>query len=552
MPKRKFARVTLETALHRLAASARNALTLLPGERPEWVVLELSGAFPARRPPRRFFGLPLPPDLTTMSLEELEETFQSFADARWLKGVLLRVDGLHVDPATAHALRSAIGNLTRAGKRTVAFLTQIEWISYYVASGADEIVAPEGAEIQVHGMGVSLTFMRDALAKVGVRFEKLAIDEYKNAFDQLVRQDMSAAHREQYDALLASFEATIVSAIAEARRKSVEAVRAFVDEGVTSAARALDLGMIDRLAYEDELCGKSHKPLAEAARFLKTRTAPVSAARVAVISLLGAIVTGKSRRSPVPLPLVGVTAGSETIIRALRAAEADEHTAAIVFYVDSGGGSALASDLIWREVRRVKAKKPVVAVMGGLAASGGYYVLTHATRVLAAPTTITGSIGVITGKLVLEEFYARYGFHPETIQRGRYALLNHPAAALRDDERELLNRTNKEIYARFIARVADGRGLSTERVNEIGRGHIWSGADAMRIGLVDEMGGLPQGIERACEIAGIPQGATVWNVKTGARMLLPTAEDPTTIARTLEPFRREHSFLLHSAWIEVS
>lgn len=551
MARRKFNRGTLETALHRIGVSARNALSLLPGERPEWVVLDLAGTYPARRQLRGLLGFPLPPDLRSVSLEELQETFESLADARWLKGVLLRIDGLHVDPATAHALRDLIGDLKKAGKKTIAYLTQIGWVSYYVATAADDVVAPESAEMSVHGLGVTLTFMRDALAKVGVRFEKLAIDEYKNAFDQVVRQDMSPAQREQYDALLASFEQTFLGAIALARSKTVDAVRAFVDEGVTSAKRAHELGMIDRLAYEDELVSRFTQPLAEAERFLKLRVAPVGASRVAVVTLLGAIMTGKSRRSPLPIPMVGVTAGSETLVRALRVAEADERTAAIVLYVDSGGGSALASDLIWREVRRVKAKKPIVAVMGSVAASGGYYVLTHANRVLAAPTTITGSIGVLTGKLVLEDFYARYGFHPETVQRGRFALLQSPATAFTDEQRELLRRGNEEVYQRFIERVAEGRGMTTERVNEIGRGHIWSGTDALRVGLIDELGGVQQGIERACELAGIPRGSAVWNVKAPANLLLPTAEDPTTIVRTIEPFRCEHTFLLHPAWMEL-
>ncbi len=151
-------------------------------------------------------------------------------------------------------------------------------------------------------------------------------------------------------------------------------------------------------------------------------------------------------------------------MRALRAAAADESTRAVVLFVDSGGGSALASDLIGREVRLVRAKKPVVAVMGSVAASGGYYVLTHANRVIAAPTTVTGSIGVITGKLVVDELFARWGLSAQQIRRGRYALLLDPATPLGDDERALLRRANAEVYDRFVQRVAEGRNLSADRV----------------------------------------------------------------------------------------
>jgi protease-4 len=487
-----------------------------------------------------------------VSLEELQETFESLADARWLKGVILRMEGLHVDPATAHTLRGLIGDLKRAGKKTVAFLTALDWINYYVATAADEVTAPESAELRIYGLGVTLTFMRDALAKVGVRFEKLAIGEYKNAFDQLVRQEMSPAQREQYDAILVSFEETFLGEIARARGKSLEEVRAFVDEAVTSAKRAHELGMLDRLVYEDELHTRWTQPLSHAERFLKMRVAPVGGPRVAVVTLLGAIMTGKSRRSPLPIPMVGVTTGSETFVRALRAADSDERTAAIVLYVDSPGGSALASDLIWREVVRIKARKPVVAVMGASAASGGYYVLTHANRVFAAPTTVTGSIGVLTGKIVLEELFARHGLHSQALQRGRHALLYSSATPFSDEERALLEKANEEVYRRFVERVAEGRGMTTERVNEIGRGHIWSGVEAKRIGLVDELGGVQQGIDHACELAGIPRGSAVWNVRAPAHMLLPTTQDPTTLARTLEPLRREHTFLFHPVWIEVA
>ena len=390
--------------------------------------------------------------------------------------------------------------------------------------------------------------MRDALARYGVSFEKVAIDEYKNAGDNFVRQEMSSAQREQYGALLDSLEATFLNDVAEARGVTPGQVQGWIDEGVTSAEQALDLGMIDRVAYEDEVLGKEHKPLRAGARFLTKKLRPLDTKRVAVVSLSGVIVSGKSRRTPFPLPLIGsLQAGSETLLRAFRTAEADENTAAIVFHVDSGGGSALASDLIWREVVRVRREKPVVAVMGNLAASGGYYVLTHADHVIAAPTTITGSIGVLASKVVLEDFNEKYGFNPQALSRGRYILAFNSSHSFDEEERALVERSIGEVYERFTGRVAQGRNMTKERVNEIGRGHIWSGRDALDIGLVDELGGVALGIQRAKEIAGLHEDAPTWNVQAPAKMLLPTSEDPSTLMRSLATLRRERVLLLEPA-----
>jgi protease-4 len=544
----------LQTAVHAVRAGVSRVRSLLPGARPAWVVVELAGTILPRAERPQFFGVPLPSFTGGVpSLEEIARDLDALGRAPWLTGVLFRIEGLHADPATAYALRRAIGDLRRAGKRTMAFLTQLDQVGYYVASAAAEIVAPECADVGLHGLGVSVTFMRDALARIGVRFEKLAIDEYKNAFDTLVRQEMSPAQREQLEALLDRFQEHFSAAIAESRKLSPERVRALIDEGITSATRARDERLVDTVAYEDEIVGPKHRPLAEVRRFLTERGPALSRKRIAVVSLTGAIVTGRSRRTPLPLPpLGGRMSGSETVVAALRAAEADRSTAAIVFFVDSGGGSALASDLIWREVKRIREKKPVVGVMGAVAASGGYYVLAPASRILAAPTTVTGSIGVLTGKLVLEQLFERHGFNAEQIRRGRYALLLDPSRSLGEDERALLARHNAEVYDRFVARVAEGRRLEVPRVREIARGRVWAGSDALKVGLVDELGDLALGIARAREMAGIDPDSAVWDVHAPEELILPSAEDPAASLGALGVLAREHTLLLEPAVFRFS
>ena len=529
-------------------ARAKNLMQHLPGDRPEWVVVELAGTVAPRAERRRLFGFTVPGGGFGghPSLDRLLATLDALGRAPWLVGVLLRIEGFHADPATAYALRRGVAALRAAGKRTVAYLTQLDWTGYYVASAASEVVAPESADIGLRGLGLSVTFMRDFLARVGVRFEKLAIDEYKNAFDNLVRQEMSAAHREQLEVLLDRFEEHFTTTVGESRGLSAAAVRALVDQGLTSAEEARAHKLIDRIAYEDEIVGPKHRPLADVGRFLGTRV-PSLGGRVAVVSLTGGIMPGKSRR--LPSPVGSKMAGAESVVRALRAAGADASTKAVVLFVDSGGGSALASDLIGREVRVLRDRKPVVAVMGAVAASGGYYVLTHANRVIAAPTTITGSIGVLTGKLVLEDLFAKWGLRAEQIRRGRYALMLDPATAFGDEERALLARANGEIYDRFVAKVADGRRMTVERVREIARGRVWAGADALAAGLVDELGDLETGVQRARELAGLGPDAAVWDVEPPDELQLPHAPDAAALMELATPFLRETSWLVLPQWL---
>lgn len=545
----------LKSAIFRLRAGAQNVLSRLPGDRPPWVVVELSGLIVPRVRRPRIFGVPLPPSLIggTESLEEIAETLSILCKAEWLQGVVFRIDGMMTDAATAFGLRAAIASLREAGKRTVAYLPRVDLTAHYVAAAAAEIVCPESADFFLHGLGVSVTFYRDALARFGIRFEKIAIDEYKNAFDTLVRQEMSPAHREQLEALLSSFEAHYLQEIAAGRGISIDDVRSAIEQGVTSAEQARTLKLIDRVAYEDEVMEKHHRSIADAHRFLRVPIPPPDSKGVAVVTLTGPIVPGRSRGSPVPVPpFGGGVAGADTVVSALRAAGADPGTAAVVFHVDSGGGSALASDLIWREVSRVRARKPVVGVMGSVAASGGYYVLAGATRILAAPTTITGSIGVLTGKPVLQDMLEKYGMNVQQIRRGRHAMIFHPIKAWDDDDRALIRRQTTEVYERFLARVSEGRQKTRDEVHALARGHVYSGIDAKAVGLVDDLGDFRAGIRLARELSGLAPDAPVWSIMPPNELVLPNAEDPTTLGRLYGDLLRETSLCMMPAAIKIS
>lgn len=505
----------VQNLIFNLAAQAQNlSASLNREEKPKFVVLELSGSYPARAI-RKF------PDVLfnrQESLEEFEYKLEVLSKQSWLEGVILRLDALNLDWGKAYSMRRAIERLSEK-KKTYVLAQGFNMRSYFAVSSASHLVLPEGAELELLGLSISQPYFKDLMGRYGVSFDAVAIKEYKSAVSSFTQSESTPEQREQLERLIASLQETFCSEVARSRGVSPETVAGWLRSGLSSAAEAKRLGVIDRVAYEDELLSEMHQPMSSAAKHL---TVPMreGAGRVAVVKLEGTIVTGRSKRSPLPMFDTGQV-GSESVIRALRLAEEDEATQSIVLYVDSGGGSALASDLIWREVKRIAALKPIVAVMGSAAASGGYYVLTHARHVIAAPTTLTGSIGVVLGKAVLEGFNAKYGINNETFKTAPladYADASHPFDPA---QRTWLERSAAEVYDRFVSRVAEGRGIPPARVNEIGRGRVWTGADALGLGLVDALGTLEDGIQKAKELAGLPHGASSWTVEAGKQMVIP-------------------------------
>ncbi|MVN88132.1 signal peptide peptidase SppA [Deinococcus sp. HMF7620] len=508
----------------------------LPGgvTRPTWVVLDLAGPYPERQP-----GNPVQALLSrTETLEALAGRIQKLKGASWLHGVLVRFGEFTAAPAAAHTVRGLLHDLAQS-TRVVAYLPHLNMVSLLAASGASELVAPESAEVNLNGFGLESTFLGEFLKKRGIEFENLRIREYKAALTRFSQDHMDDHNREQLQAYLDGLEGAWAADLARARGVSPEQAAAWLDADLTSAQGALDAGLITKVAYEDELIGPASRPFGAVVNWLMPDKQSSKKGRVAVVPLVGAIITGKSRINPVPLPLLGgPMAGSDTVVAALKRAKEDKTTQAIVLYVNSGGGSALASDLIWREVQQ--SEKPVVVVMGEYAASGGYYVAAHAKTIVASPYTLTGSIGVVSGKPILEEFNRRHGLNPERVGRDR-ALMFSPARRYSDEEREHVEKGILEVYDRFISRVAQGRGLTKERVNELGRGRIWSGQDALDYGLVDELGDLRTGLARARELAGLPEDAPAWNVTPKGHGPLPEfAQEAARAAQvSLWPFGSE-------------
>ncbi|NLI17193.1 MAG: peptidase [Actinomycetales bacterium] len=474
---------------------------------PHWAIIDLHGSYPTHHAHDLLESLLE----RTESFQSLTERLEQLARLDDVTGVLVRVVNLTAGLATCAAIGRALGRL-QAKTRVVVYLPQVSMRSLLVAAGVREVVAPESAEVMLPGLAAERVYYGEFLTRRGIGVENLRIREYKTALTRFSDDHMDEHEREQLSTYLASAERSWLAAVA----RDAGAAGDVLDARFTSAAQLLAAGLITRIAYDDEIAVPVDQDWSRSLELVRSQFARKRQAKkqdgIAVVPVVGAIVSGRSRPTP-PVPLLaGPTAGSETVVAALRKAERDEHVKAVVLYVDSGGGSALASDVIGRAVAR--STKPVVAVMGEVAASGGYYVLVQARHVVASAFTITGSIGVVVGKPVLRDLNARIGRNPEAVGR-EAALFGSANTPFSDADRAWAERMMEEVYARFVTRVAAGRGLSRERVDELGRGRIWSGADALERGLVDELGDLHAGIVAARRLAGLPDDAPVRSVSTG-------------------------------------
>jgi protease-4 len=500
------------------------ALRAMPGDAPRRVVLELRGDYPVTRP-----GGPLSAALAigqrAETLGDLRRRLERLASAPDIEGVVLVLREFSGGLATAYAIRRLLERYRSVGKTVDAYAEVVSGAALYIASAADRFAVLEHGEWTANGLAARVVFLREALEKLGLNPEFVRRAEYKSAPERFTERGFSESHREALGAVLDDLYAHWVEEVARGRHLEPAAVRAAVDAAPLTPPEARERGLVDALEYEDEVT-LGAKPWRQAARFAPPELAFPGPEGVALVSLTGAIMPGESRNVPVPLPLFGgPQAGSTSVARALRAAAQNPRVKAVVFHVDSGGGSPMASEVIWREVARTRDAKPVVAVMGDLAASGGYYVLCGADRVVAAPSTITGSIGVFGGKLDASALWARLGLHPETITRGEHADDLSPDRPLDAGARERLEKQVDRIYATFKARVAQGRGLSEARVEEVARGRIWSGARALEIGLVDRLGTVYDALDLARELGGLPADAPVFNVTPPRAFVAPTDLD---------------------------
>lgn len=450
-------------------------------------------------------------------------------------------DGSALSGAQIEELGAAIEAFGAAGKSTACWTEAFGeggngTLGYLLATYFDEIWVQPSGGLALVGVAAQGTFARKLLDRFEVQPQIGQRHEYKNSPDTLQRADMSAAHREAYQRITDSMVEEISATIVRRRGVSAEVVGAAMADGPLTPIEAHERGFVDHVGYRDEvyatlrrrIAGAGHDATAESElpevelkyvhrwsrpkqELLRERIEQELARRgsklvrrgkpatVAVIPVDGGIVPGPSGGSP----LMGPTAGSDTICAALRRARQDDDVAAIIVRVTSPGGSYTASDAIHREVQLAReAGKVVVASMGLVAASGGYFVSMAADRILALPTTLTGSIGVFGGKVVLGAALRKQGIERELVQTGEQAAMWSPAEPFTDDELARLDRWLDDVYADFTSKAAAGREMPLDQLEPLARGRVWTGADAKARGLVDELGGLDQAVDAAAELTG--------------------------------------------------
>jgi protease-4 len=427
--------------------------------------------------------------------------------------------------AKVQELRDAILDFRESGKKVNAYLEDGGDREYYLATACDRIFMVPSAALDLKGIATYEVFLRGTLDKIGATADFERIGDYKTAVNQLEEKTLTPAHREMSESLNRDMYEQLVRGIAEGRKKKVEDVRALIDEGPFLPEAALRAGLVDKLAYEDQLDdlgalarGKSVEG-EDYGRARFSQAAIARGPRIAVIYISGVIAGGTGGYDP----LNGEVVGSKTLVEAIRSARSDPSVRAIVLRIDSPGGSSTASDVIWRELvvtRDQKPSRPLVASMSDLAASGGYYVAVAAPTIVAQPATLTGSIGIFGGKVVTGGTYEKLGAHIEALSIGRNAEMESPVRPFNDSERAKLKEELETFYGQFIAKVADSRKMPVARVDELGRGRVWTGLQAKANGLVDALGGLDEAIALAKKRAGIAADTEVQLVNYPARRTL--------------------------------
>jgi protease-4 len=454
------------------------------------------------------------------TLRDVLDALERAGDDRRVKGLVAYITASPGSPAAAQELRDAVKAFRAKGKKAVAYADTFGEFTggnapYYFAAAFDEVYLQPSGDVGITGVAAESPFLKGALDKLGVKPQFAQRYEYKNAVNIFTEHAYNGPHREATETFMGSIFEQLLAGIAEDRQLTKEQVRKAVDRAPLLGQEAVDAKLVDGLAYRDEVYANVKEGWGRGAellylhRYLERAGRPHQHGRqvVALVYGVGAVVRGKSELDPLS---GGTSMGSETVAAALRAAAEDEDVKAILFRVDSPGGSYVASDTIRREVARAREKgKPVVVSMGGLAASGGYFVSMDADRIVAQPGTLTGSIGVYAGKFVTTGLWEKLGINWDTIAFGQNATLFSTDQEFSPEHRAKLEAELDRVYRDFTTRAAAGRQVPLEKLETVARGRVWTGEDAKERGLVDELGGMSVALAQARELANIPADAAL-------------------------------------------
>ena len=482
------------------------------------LALKISGPLPDYVPDdpfRRIFGG------QPQSLSSLLAQFRKAKVDKRITAVMLEIDMSEAGWAKSEEIRSTIADFRTSGKPVYAYMETSLNKDYYIATACDKIFVPPPGELFTIGLAADVMFFRGSLDKLGIYPDVYQIGKYKSAGDTFTQKEMTPAHREFINSLLDDLYGRYIEGIAKARSKSVDDVKGLIDNAPYTAEQAKNAGLIDGALYHDDV----EKELKKRLGYKETDELNIARAgdyrqisqeslglnkgeRIAVVYAAGDITSGKSQFGGSGEE----TIGSDSLVKTINEARDDKGIKAIVLRIDSPGGSGLASDIIWRAIEMAKAKKPVVVSMSDVAASGGYYIACNANKIVAEPSTITGSIGVVGGKPVLKGFYDWIGVTNEYVLRGQNAGMFRESEKFSDGERKKFEEFLHTTYDDFISKVAKGRSKEKNYIDSIGQGRVWTGRQGKENGLVDEYGGLDKAIEIAKQLAQIPADKSIQRV----------------------------------------
>jgi protease-4 len=536
----------LGNAGRQTAVSFRNGLRRLRRAELDYVVMAIGGAMPERAdPPRSFIERQLPLPDPALSLEEFNERLARLAEADNVRGLVLVCQGISAGFATMQNIRRSLERLKAAGKTVVIYTPYLDLRHYFLASVADRLIVPPSTQFDAYGLHSEITYLKNGLDRLGVGAEVVQISPYKASANPFVNEAMTPEEKEQFDWLLDDLFDQLTQAMADGRSLPQTTVQELMNQVPLTAEAALAAGLVDDIAYQDELAylladlpetdeaeeNSATEEPTETAETIEPDSAPdehpkavlidwpraerrlTETARqrsrkfIGVISIEGAINMGGSQSPPIdlPIPLIGgQIAGEQTLVYLLRQAEQLDDMAGLLLYVDSPGGSALASDLIGREIQRLNQKKPVLAYMGNTAASGGYYVSAYARHIMSQPLTVTGSIGVVGVRLHTQGLYEKLGVNRVALNRGDHAGFFSDMRPLTPDERTTWENLIVHAYGQFKAVVAEGRQLPYDELDAICLGRVWTGRQALERQLVDSHGDFIDAVHKLAELAELP------------------------------------------------
>ncbi len=500
-----------------------------------WLTVTINGPVVDVIPRRRWLAA-LRPRPSGLSLEWLSKLVTESAKRPDVKGLVVTLTSMTAGMASATSLRALLLKARAAGKEVVVVLPRGgDTKDVYVASAADRIFLGPTTQLAPLGFRSASRYLKRALYQAGVEPQVFACGEFKSAGETFVRDTMSPAQRAQVERLLDGFHHALIDAIADGRRVTREQAIALVDEGPHFGQAAVDVGLADGLAYDDEIPSKidaKREDLVDAAGWLARATRPlVRAVRckavLEVITIHGAIAHAGG--------LFGDLSTDERVTRMVRAARADRRVKGVLLHIDSPGGGVLATDLMHHEIVQLAREKPVVACMANVAASGGYYVAAAAKKIVAEPTTVTGSIGVVAMRISFEPLLAKLGVTTEVIERGARATLTAAMGPLDPAARAVIDQQLEATYRVFVDVVARGRSIPTKDVERLARGRVYTGKDALDVGLVDVLGGFDVAVAELRTLVGDPEIGV--RLATTPRAPRPIADLPTTttLLRALLP-----------------